>query len=144
MGFRKCPICEVNYIKDDEQCCDVCRRYKKGEHDPEPDDTAIVCIECGENPAVKGRELCAACLRESMRQAKLAEGDESLSGVSGVMTDVELMGDEVPLPGASDIPESELVVIHKELGGDDEPEDDIDDDAMDEFDDAEDEQERHV
>ncbi len=26
MGLRKCPRCELNYIRDDEKLCDVCSR----------------------------------------------------------------------------------------------------------------------
>ena len=31
MGLRKCPRCELNYIRDDEQLCNVCKRHMKGE-----------------------------------------------------------------------------------------------------------------
>ena len=137
MGLKKCPICEVNYIKDDETCCDVCRRYKKGEPDPEADDIITMCIECGENPAVKGRELCSACLRESLRQEKLVDSERDIDHTSGGLPDVELLDVEVPIPADSDdIPESELEVIHKELGGDDELLDEEMDDGLDgEYDD---------
>ena len=141
MGFKKCPICEVNYIKDDESCCDVCKRYKKGEPDNDADDVITMCIECGENPAVKGRELCSTCLRESLRQEKLSEGTAELDPGAVVLPDVELMEVEVPMTGDSDIPESELEVIHKELGGDDDlsDDDDIEEDRFD--DDFKDEEE---
>ena len=29
MALRKCPRCELNYIKDDEKYCNVCRREMK-------------------------------------------------------------------------------------------------------------------
>ena len=37
MALRKCPRCELNYIKDDEKYCNVCRREMKG-GDSEPED----------------------------------------------------------------------------------------------------------
>lgn len=67
MALRKCPRCELNYIKDDEKYCNVCRREMKG-GDSEPEDSIVMCSECGENPAVKGSDLCAICLREARRQ----------------------------------------------------------------------------
>ncbi len=119
MGLRKCPRCELNYIRDDEKYCNVCKRYMKGEHDAE--DGVSICVECGENPAVKGSELCAICLREARRQEKLEKVKNGLAGVDALDIDEVAMADiEVPLPGDSeDIPESELEVIDKELGDDD-------------------------
>lgn len=124
MGLRKCPRCELNYIRDDEKYCNVCKRYMKGEHDA--DDGVSICAECGENPAVKGSELCAICLREARRQEKLEKVKSGLTGVDSLDIDeVAMAGIEVPLPGDSeDIPESELEVIDKELGDDDDDEDD--------------------
>lgn len=58
MGYKKCPRCELNYIRDDQQLCDVCSRKRKASDD---DNEVLMCIECGENPAMKGKELCAAC-----------------------------------------------------------------------------------
>ena len=31
MGFIKCPRCELNYIREEEQYCSVCKREMKGE-----------------------------------------------------------------------------------------------------------------
>ena len=47
MALRKCPRCELNYIKDDEKYCNVCRREMKG-GDSEPEDSIVMCSECGE------------------------------------------------------------------------------------------------
>lgn len=121
MGLKKCPRCELNYIREDEKYCDVCKRYKKGEADT---DLSIAnCLECGERPAVRGNDLCAICLREVRRQAALAKLSDDLSD------DIELTGGdmddmEVPLVGADDIPERELQEIDRELGGDLDDEDD--------------------
>ncbi len=129
MALKKCPRCEVNYIKEDETCCDVCKRYEKNRGKPDADSESItMCIECGENPAVKGGELCAICLRESRRQEKLDKPIQELTVDGGVtLPDVELSDLETPLPGDSDIPESELEVIHRELGEDDPEEEDAED-----------------
>ncbi len=131
MGLRKCPKCELNYIKDDEQLCNVCRRHMKGE--AETDDAVTICTECGENPAVRGSELCAVCLREARRQENLEKLADDMTGTSvvGDMDDIDDM--EVPMDD-DDIPEIELEEIDRELGGDS----DLDDDAMDEDEEEED------
>ncbi len=123
MGLKKCPRCELNYIREGEKYCDVCKRYMKGEADA--DTAAATCTECGERPAVRGNDLCAICLREIRRQAGLAKrGDDMPEDVDISETDMDDM--EVPLSGSDDIPERELEEIDRELGGDmDEEEDDL-------------------
>ena len=132
MALRKCPRCELNYIKDDEKYCNVCRREMKG-GDSEPEDSIVMCSECGENPAVKGSDLCAICLREARRQ-------EMQSGnVAEPITDPEelVLGSvgldeiEVPMPSDGEIPESELSEIDKELSSDDDLDDEEEEEERD-------------
>lgn len=130
MGLRKCPRCELNYIRDDEKYCNVCKREMKGEADAE--ETATLCIECGENPVVKGSDLCAICLREARRQEKLSPRLPDEIGAGDLsLTSVALDEIEVPLPADGEIPESELDEIDKELGEDDADELPDDEDAED-------------
>ena len=103
MGLRKCPRCELNYIRDDEQLCNVCKRHMKGE--AETDDVVTICTECGENPAVRGSELCAMCLREARRQENLEKRADDLTG-SSVVDDMDGI-DELEVPIDDDIPEIE-------------------------------------
>ena len=35
MALKKCPRCEINYVREGEKYCDVCKRYRKGEVDTE-------------------------------------------------------------------------------------------------------------
>ena len=83
MALHKCPKCELNYIRDGEEFCDVCKREMKraqarGRHveDESEDDEVIMCTECGEAPAVRGSDLCAACLKEQKRQVELENAAE--------------------------------------------------------------------
>lgn len=80
MALKKCPKCELNYIKNDEQYCNVCMREMKkaiSRHKQEEEEAEIImCTECGEAPAVKGGELCAECLREAKRQTELENATE--------------------------------------------------------------------
>lgn len=130
MALRKCPRCELNYIKDDEKYCNVCRREMKG-GDSEPEDSIVMCSECGENPAVKGSDLCAICLREARRQ-EMQSGNvvEPITDPEElVLGSVGLDEIEVPMPSDGEIPESELSEIDKELSSDD---DDLDDEEEEE------------
>ena len=43
---------------------------KKHRRDSDSDEI-IMCSECGERPAVPGKELCEECLKEQKRQADL-------------------------------------------------------------------------
>ena len=72
MALRKCPKCELNYLRGNETICRVCAAEmdKKRRHEPDEDEI-IMCSECGERPAVRGKELCEECLREQKRQADL-------------------------------------------------------------------------
>lgn len=130
MGFKKCPICELNYIPEEEKYCEVCKRAQRG---GDSDDTESLCIECGENPAVRGSELCMVCLREARRQEKLAKPVEPLTGTELDVSELEDM--EVPISD-NDIPETEMEEIHKELGDDyvDEDEEDEADEADEDMD----------
>ena len=78
MTIRKCPKCEVNYIKDDEQVCSIClREIKHSIRDTtEGEEMIIICTECGETPAMYGTELCAECLKEKNRQTELESAVE--------------------------------------------------------------------
>ncbi|MBQ9938828.1 MAG: hypothetical protein IJO96_04775 [Oscillospiraceae bacterium] len=120
MGLRKCPRCELNYIRDDEQVCNVCKRHMKGE--VEADELITICSECGENPAVRGSELCAICLREVRRQENLEKlVDEMAENAVDDMHELDMPLDDEE----NDIPEMELEEIDKELGGDMDSDEDL-------------------
>ncbi|HWQ58567.1 MAG TPA: hypothetical protein VN540_06060 [Clostridia bacterium] len=128
MALRKCPRCELNYIREGEKYCEVCKREMKGEGESE--EAVQICVECGENSVVKGSELCAICLREARRQEKLAEAAEEIrtpDQINMPIAAVALDEIEVPLPADGEIPESELDEIDKELGDEDEDDADGDD-----------------
>ena len=95
MALHKCPKCELNYIREGEEYCDVCKREMKraqarGRHvdDETEEDEVIMCTECGEAPAVRGSELCAACLKEQKRQVEL-ENAADLAAAFDELADAE-------------------------------------------------------
>lgn len=69
MALRKCPKCEVNYLRPNETVCSVCASSMKHKK-PVQEDEVIMCSNCGEAPAVKGSDLCEDCLKEQRRQAE--------------------------------------------------------------------------
>lgn len=74
MALRKCPKCELNYIREGEQYCNICMRAMKNgriQVEPTAEEDEALCSECGEAPVVRGYDLCADCLREQKRQADL-------------------------------------------------------------------------
>ena len=70
--LKKCPICELNYLRGSETMCRVCAAERARKHTPDPaEKETIMCSECGEKPALPGHELCEDCLKEQKRQANL-------------------------------------------------------------------------
>ena len=136
MGFIKCPRCELNYIREEEQYCPVCKREMKGESH---DDPFELCSICNENPVMPGKDVCYACYKEMTQQQGSRRDDEmeesDTSEVSLGMEDVSEM-DEIELGGMpEDMPEEigEQISLEeeksKEAEDDDEDEDDEDDDS---------------
>ncbi len=131
MGLRKCPRCELNYIREDEKFCNVCRREIIGETD-ETEEIQNLCQECGENPAALGQELCTYCLNERRRRQKLQNLMAHPPKIEVDMTQL----DEIDVPISNDIPSDDLQDIHKEFG-DDSQDDEEDDETDSESDEAE-------
>jgi len=112
MRLRKCPRCELNYIREEEKFCNICRREMKGEADT---DEVQLCNECGENPVVPGKEYCTYCLRELQRREKLEKMMERPAADELNDIDVDEL-DEIDMPMNGDIPSEELQEIHREFG----------------------------
>ena len=71
MALRKCPKCETNYLRANEQICSVCRALLKNGGADEEEEEGIMCANCGEKPAVKGKDLCEDCLSEREKEDEL-------------------------------------------------------------------------
>ena len=91
MAFKKCPKCELNYIREDEQYCNVClremRRVASKAKRDEDEEEVLICTECGEAPAVRGSELCAECLKEQKRQVELENAADLAGEFDGELAD---------------------------------------------------------
>lgn len=107
MGFIKCPRCELNYIKEEEQYCSVCKREMKGEAHEDPFE---LCSICNENPVMPGKDVCMACYKEMTQQQGLHDSaieESETTDVSLGMEDVTEM-EEIELDTLSDDMPSEI------------------------------------
>ncbi len=76
--YVKCPRCDLNWMLEDQELCDVCKAELKlagGITLLEDDDDDNICPYCGVNYLEPGEKLCAEC--KSKKQAKrLIEDDD--------------------------------------------------------------------
>lgn len=120
MALKKCPRCGLNYIREDQKLCDVCSRKRRpGEDD---DSEEMLCIECGEHPAMRGKEICSYCYKESLRQEQLSN---QLSSAAVVFDKLEIDDVEVPFDD-DEIPENEIDVMDKEFDDSDASDEEFD------------------
>ena len=132
MGFIKCPRCELNYIREEEQYCSVCKREMKGEVHEDPFE---MCSICNENPVMPGKDVCLMCYKEMNQQQGLRDdsADEvETPDVSLDMGDVADM-EEIELEALpEDMPEEigEQISLEEEKSREAEEDDDEDDEDM--------------
>ena len=131
MGFIKCPRCELNYIREEEQYCSVCKREMKGESH---DDPFELCSICNENPAMPGKDVCLLCYKEMTQQQGLRDDavEEETADVSALdmgdvseMEEIELeeMPEDMPAEIGEQISLEEEKSKEAELDEDDQEED---------------------
>ena len=90
MGFIKCPRCELNYIKEEEQYCPVCKREMNGEVHEDPFE---LCSICNENPVMPGKDVCMVCYKEMTQQQGLHDDTMDEQEPADVSIDMEDVSD---------------------------------------------------
>lgn len=122
--FRKCPRCELNYIRDEEKYCKVCLREMKGE---DKKDEIELCTICNENIAIPGKDVCLFCLKEMNRQQGNDKDDDDapapLDDPNVDIDPVSSMDEIIPDIQEDDIPEKEYGEIESDLSLDEMGED---------------------
>ena len=70
MNFRKCPKCEINYIKEDESFCDVCRGAQ-----PEIKQVSVLNEGeiCGDNAQKIYQQCCQSFGWDSKKACKFSQ-----------------------------------------------------------------------
>ncbi len=130
MGFIKCPRCELNYIREEELYCPVCKREMKGEA---LDDPFELCSICNENPVMPGKDVCYMCYKEMNQQQGLRDDaieEQESPDVSLDMEDVSEM-EEIELEALpEDMPEEigEQISLEEEKSKEADNDDDEDED----------------
>ncbi len=87
MKYKKCPRCELNYIPETEDYCEICKQELKGVlvYDGLDDFEGIdfesegICPRCKTNYVAEGEKYCHSCLIEIEEQKgakRLADIDE--------------------------------------------------------------------
>lgn len=140
MQVVKCPRCDINFMREGEECCKICLRDLKGmalkANEPE------MCAECGENPALFGEDICADCLKE--RKLLHEESRKPIGKrkpvVANDQDELVIDDDEIEEPiETEDIEGDELVELDIDLVIDEEPDDELVDldevESLDEMDD---------
>ena len=126
MGFIKCPRCELNYIREEEQYCSVCKREMKGEAHEDPFE---LCSICNENPVMPGKDVCLLCYKE-MNQGRHDDGMEEAEESSDVSLEMEGVADmeEIEL---EDMPEGmeEHLSLEEEQSKEDQDDEDEEEDS---------------
>lgn len=82
--YKKCPRCELNWIKEEEDLCDVCKAELKiggmsliEDDEEEVESEERICPVCKINPLEDGEEMCASCREEKMNKVSDEEKDDS-------------------------------------------------------------------
>ena len=73
MKYKKCARCGLNYVTEDMELCDICRREIRGEKDPFDDISYDVCPFCEKNFLFGGEEMCASCRARRMKKRERSE-----------------------------------------------------------------------
>ena len=101
MAYKKCPRCNLNYIKDTDVLCGICleevgKALRRNEEEEEEYD---ICPECGENIIKAGEEMCYPCRMERSKEdpdAEIKTGD--WDSFSGEEEDARLFEEDEPEP----------------------------------------------
>lgn len=81
--YKKCPRCELNYIEEDKDYCDVCLAEMQGgklkfadldDEDDEIEKTEL-CPVCGENYMRPGEKMCDECKQHAAEYDQEEEVD---------------------------------------------------------------------
>ena len=95
--YKKCPRCEINYILEDEDYCEICKEELRGishnEEFPDDEEDAAICPRCKVNYLNEGEKICESCA------AEMEEEEEKRNDIDDVEPD---WGEEEEDADASD------------------------------------------
>ena len=99
--YIKCPRCELNWIKEEEEYCDVCKAELGMEgfsllEDDEEDE--MICPYCHINYLENGEKMCAECRAKKAQEDDMGdmfEGEEAPSTSGEDEDNKEISFDEI-------------------------------------------------
>lgn len=136
-GYVKCPRCDLNYISEEQEYCDVCKaELKKGpkllfanDDEEEIDAEATeLCPICKQNYIRANEEMCMACREEAgARREDELDVDKDESWKEFLDDDKDDYIEDVSFGAFADEEESETDSYTGEVHSDVKEEDDFDD-----------------
>jgi hypothetical protein len=75
MKYSRCDRCELNYVPEGEQYCDLCKKEMSGKYNDEVNDDVNIdeniCPYCEKHKLEYGEEICSFCLNKKIiKQSK--------------------------------------------------------------------------
>ena len=131
--YKKCPRCELNYILEDEDYCEICKQELKGiscNVELDDDEEAELCPVCGINFLNEGEKICEACAAAKADEEK----GSAIDDIEPDWNDEDEVGEDEMVDDESDDMELSLEDLAEEeeeeddeySGSDEEEEEDID------------------
>ena len=69
MKYNRCKRCELNYIKDGETYCELCKKELSGKYKDYGDNiTENICPYCDKNKLEFGEEICRFCKNKKLKK----------------------------------------------------------------------------
>ena len=81
--YKKCPRCELNYIKEEEELCPVCKAEMKLVPDESISDDMELCPVCGQNFVSVDQVMCDECAKKRTLDDVVDEADDDASDKQG-------------------------------------------------------------
>ena len=75
--YKKCPRCELNYIKVEEEYCPVCMAEMKLVPDDSISDDMEICSVCGQNFVSVDQVMCDECAKKRSLDDVVDESDNT-------------------------------------------------------------------
>jgi RNA polymerase subunit RPABC4/transcription elongation factor Spt4 len=143
VNYKLCPKCELNWIPEDQDICDVCKQLTKGGvdiYDEIDDEDLKLCPVCNMNYILESEEMCESCSAENSGEEEQEPAEETYDFTEDViMPGAEEEDDMISLEGMQDEEEEEEEEEGEEK--DKEEDEEFPDEALDEEDEDEDEEE---
>jgi hypothetical protein len=81
--YIKCPRCELNWILEADEYCDVCKAELgvEGFSLLEDEEDDILCPVCGVNYIDRNKKMCAECLAKTKSNSRLFDGESDDSDI---------------------------------------------------------------